>query len=80
MSNDGEIDIYLDNTSDGTSYLESLIKSRKLLADAPHLLSKLEEVIDLELDLAIMGSNKAKKECLKSNKLAEVKDNLRPIK
>lgn len=80
MNDDDEIEIYLNNTSEGTSYLESLIKSRRLLMDAPDLLRKLEEVIDLELDLAIMGSNKAKKECLKSNKLAEVKDNLRPIK
>jgi len=50
-------------------YLESLIKSRRFLVDAPHLMKKLEEVIDLELDLA-------KSEILKMHP----KDNLRPIK
>lgn len=74
-----EIDVYLSSDSQGC-YLESLVKCRRLLLDAPDMLSKLEQVIDLELDLAIMGSEKAKSEVLKNTKLKEVKDNLRPIK
>lgn len=78
-----EIDVYLD--SSGGYYLESLIKSRKILLSDPTyikdtLIFKIEEVISLELDLAILGSEKAKREVLKNTKLSEAKDNLRPIK
>lgn len=51
---------------DSGGYLESLIKSRKHVGDK--LLVKLDELIEAELDLAIMGAAKAKSEILKKNK------------
>ena len=57
-------------------FLESLMKSRKYLADSAKLLRKLDEVISLELDLAVMGAEKAKSEILKS----QSKDNIVRLK
>lgn len=51
-----------------SNYLESLVKCRSLLKDNVTLASKLDDVIFLELDLALMGAEKAKSEILKSNK------------
>ena len=47
-----------------SNYLESLCKSRKHLIDSP-LLAKLDEVIELEIQLALMGAEKAQNEILK---------------
>lgn len=70
-----DIEVFFDK-SDGSSYIESLSKSRQYLKDSP-LLAKLDEVILLELELAKMGAEKAKSEILK----AAAKDNVvRPIK
>jgi hypothetical protein len=69
-----EIDMFL-NTASGISYIESL--SRALLnLNGNHLASKLEEVIGLEIELALIGAQKAKSEVVKSNKDSVV----RPIK
>ena len=57
-------------------YLEALIRSRQLVKDTVYLADKLDNVISLELDLAVMGAEKAKSEILKRNS-----DNkIRPIK
>jgi hypothetical protein len=58
-----------------SNYLESLIKSRMHLKDAPTLLKKLDETIDVELDLALIGARKARGEVLKE----QAKDNVVPI-
>lgn len=71
MSDD--IEMYLANDSSG--YLESLIKSRQYLKDDVFLLERLNKVIEVELDLAMLGANKAKSEILKKDK-----PNVRPIK
>lgn len=74
-----EMDIFFESDS-GSSYLESLIKSRILLNKvyAPNcsMCTKLEKLIDLELDLAIAGAEKATSELKKTT----TKDNVRPIK
>ena len=75
-----DIEVYLDQTSEGSSYLESLIKSRQFLIQSGGdgsnaLLNKLDLVINAELDLALMGAEKAKSEIVKATK-----DNIRPIK
>ncbi len=54
--------------TDSSNYLESLIRCRKLLEGAYSLAAKLDEVIALELDLALMGAEKAKSEIVKANK------------
>ncbi len=56
-------------------FLESLMRSRRYVSDA--LLSKLDEVILIELELALMGASKAKSEILKQNK---PNTTVRPIK
>ncbi len=70
-----DVDVYLDS-SNGGCYLESLINTRINLEDCPRLLKKLDELIEAEIDLAIMGAEKAKSEILKASKEATV----RPIK
>ena len=57
-------------------FLECLIKSRVHLKNCSKLSDKLDELIHAELDLAIMGAEKAKSEILKKNK----DDVVRPIK
>lgn len=69
-----EIEMYFDN-SDSTSYIESLAKTRQYLKNTS-LLTKLDSLIDKEIDLAILGADKAKSEILKKNK----EDTVRPIK
>lgn len=59
-----DIEVFLDESG---CYLESLIKSRKHLLSSADLLSKLDAVINAELDLALLGSEKAKSEILKAN-------------
>lgn len=51
-----DLEIFFDNVN---GYLGSLIKSRQFLIDIPVALSKIDELIELELDLAIIGSKKA---------------------
>lgn len=60
------------------SYLESLAKCRVALDDISdeETIAKLERVIDLELELALRGAEKAIAECNK----ADNKSNIRPIK
>lgn len=64
------------------NYLESLVKCRVMLDDivVNDLLmggvAKLERVIDLELELALRGAEKAIAECNKTDN----KSNIRPIK
>lgn len=57
-------------------YLESLVKNRFFLVgmEAKELIVKLDEVINAELDLALMAAQKAKSELLKKGK-----DNVKPI-
>lgn len=80
-------DIIFTSDTDSTSYIESLIKSQEhilLRRDRTKLISKqdkeqldkLHEVIMAELDLALLGAEKAKSDLLKSNKDSVVK----PIK
>lgn len=59
-----------------TNYLESLMCARQHLTKKSALLAKLDNLIDLELELAIMGAEKAKSEALKE----KAKDNVKPIK
>ncbi len=75
MSDDIEMIMDLGNNTDGTSYIESLSKCRKLLQDSL-LLVKLDSVISAELDLAFMSANKAINEIRKEN----IKDNVKAIK
>lgn len=74
-----DIEVYLDSSNAGSSYIESLIKSMAILeklSNGQGAIKKLETVISLELDLAILGAEKAKSEILK-----QTKDNIvRPIK
>jgi len=60
---------------DSVSYLESLIRSRKKVEDNPGMYAKLEAVIMVELDLALLGAEKAKSEHIKSSG-----SNIKPIK
>ena len=76
MTSDDEMEMYFENSTSGTSFLESLIKCRSKLLDSSALAVKLDSLIDEELDLALMGAQKAKSEILKN----KAKDNLRPIK
>ena len=69
-----DIEVYLDG-GNSPCYLESLIKCRQMLKDSP-LLARLDEAISLELDLAVLGAEKAKSELLKTT----AKDNIRPLK
>lgn len=59
----------------GGNYLESLIRCRQLLVDNPALAAKLDIIVDMELDIARAGAEKAINELLKLNK-----PNLTPIK
>ena len=54
-------------------FLESLISSRQHLTGSP-LLEKLDSVIEAEIELALIGTNKAKAKAMKGV------NNLRPIK
>lgn len=54
-------------------YLETLARTRRYLKDST-LLSKLDEVVEIEIQLALMGSKKALADANKP------KDNVRPIK
>ena len=69
-----DIDIYFDK-SDSTSFIESLGKTRQYLKDSV-LLKKLDLVLEAELDLALLGAEKAKSEILKLDK----ENKVRPIK
>lgn len=77
MEND--IELFMDGGSN-VCYLESLVKamermSKMLTFEAPEMV-KFRQVINAELDLALLGAEKAKSEILKANK-----DNtVRPIK
>lgn len=56
-------------------YVESLARTRQYLVGSP-LLGKLDEVIAAEIELAMMGAEKAKSNALKANK----ENNVTPIK
>jgi hypothetical protein len=49
---------------DTPNYLESLLRGRKHVENSP-LLAKLDEVIELEIELALLSAEKAKSEHLK---------------
>ena len=70
-----DIEVYLD---EGGCLLESLIKSRRHLTGTKEILTKLDLVIEAELDLALMAAQKAKSEVLKAS--AKDKNHLTPIK
>lgn len=72
MSDD--IEVFLDNADSGVSYVESLARTRWYLKDTS-LIDKLDAVIEAELELALIGAEKAKSEVLKASK-----DNIKPIK
>lgn len=61
-------------TTNGEHIIKALAEARKFLEGSP-LLSKLDEVISEELDLALIAVKKAKSEVIKSDK-----NNIRPIK
>lgn len=64
----------IEHTSTMEGYIESLAKIRQHLTGAPALLKKLDKVIDLELDLAVMAAEKAMHKATKSDsKLERVK-------
>ncbi len=71
-------DIILEDAEEGSfftsssNYLESLIKARSHLKDSPSLLKKLDEIVDVELDVALLGAKKARGEVLKEH----AKDNV----
>ena len=69
-----EFDCYLEETSTGC-YLESLLRAYKTVSKLSNesISTKLEEIINIELELALMGSRKALHECTKT-------DNVRVIK
>lgn len=69
-----DIEVFLDSPQSG-SYIESLARTRQYLKDTVVLASKLDEAILMELELAILGAEKAKSEILKASK-----DNVRPLK
>lgn len=70
-----DIEVFLDGNN-SPCYIESLIRCRHLLKESP-LLTRLDEAIALELDLAVLGAEKAKSEIIKS----DTKENkIRPIK
>lgn len=60
---------------DSGSYVESLIKCLLQVDEKSSLYAKLYTVIDAELDLSLLMTQKAKSDLLKSNQ-----SNLRPIK
>jgi hypothetical protein len=62
--------------TDSSNYLESLIRSRAHLKDSPKLSKQLDEIIELELEMALIGVKKAKGEVLKD----QAKDNVVPLK
>lgn len=62
--------------TDSSNYLESLIRGRQHLKDAPQLLAKLDNVINLELDMALEGVNKA----IRETKKERAKENVVEIK
>jgi len=67
MNND-DIEIFFDK-SDGSSYIESLIRSRVHLSHITEeidLIDKLNHLISLELDLSIIGAEKAMSEAKKA--------------
>ncbi len=67
-----EIEMFFENSA-GPSYLESIIKTRRLLVDVD-LISKIDELIGLEIDLAIIGAKKALSEVKKeSGKVVSIK-------
>lgn len=77
--NSDNIEVYLDESG---GYIESLIKSRKNLIQSGGngsntLLTKLDLVIEVELELALMVAEKAKSEILKKQDKDKV---VRPIK
>ncbi len=51
--------------TNSSNYFESLVKCRALLADSPELSAKLDEVLSLEIDLAMAGAEKAMSEIIK---------------
>lgn len=73
LTNEGDImnddlDIFFDSSS-GANYLESIIKSRlhlEQLSGMTDLKDKLDKLIELELDLAIAGAEKATSEAKKA--------------
>ena len=74
--NEDTMEMYLDG-SNGGCYLESLIKCRINLVENTKLLKKLDILIEAEMELALLGTEKAKSEILKK----QCKDNIvRPIK
>lgn len=64
-----EMDIFFESDS-GSSFLESIIKSRYMLYKTNNidgdLISKIDTLIHLELDLAIAGAEKATSELKKT--------------
>ena len=51
--------------TDSSNYLESLVKCRALIKDSPTLATKLDDILSLELDLAMAGAEKAMSEIVK---------------
>lgn len=74
-----DIELYMDGDSN-VCYLESLVKAMTHMShlhkfDSP-IMVKFEQVINAELDLALLGAEKAKSDILKAN----AKDNVKPLK
>lgn len=58
--------------TDSSNYLESLVRCRAHLKDAPKLAQMLDETLEVELELALIGAKKARSVVLKE----QAKDNV----
>ena len=78
MSENDDIDVYMDMAA-GTSYIESLAKANiylsKLYNCQSPIMNKIGQLLIAEIELAILGAEKAKSEILKSSE-----NKIRPIK
>ena len=69
-----DVEIILGETGSEACYIESLARTRFYLPG--NLLEKLDAVIEAELELALLGAEKAKSDILKDN----AKNNVTPLK
>lgn len=66
-------DIFFESAS-GAAYLESLAKTKTLLKDCPNLQNSLNELLSIEIELALIGAKKALGEVKKdTGKLVPIK-------
>lgn len=73
MFDEEQLEVLLETTSTGC-YLESLIRSRRLCLDSLDLTAKIDRIINIELEIALMGAKKLLREMI------HPADNIRVIK